>query len=120
MICTQLSDDAEVSMSEEEGGVKVAGGGWVFKWSDLGRPCGRWCRRRCGSFGQPILNHQGFQHSDILENHICAGGGGGKTTHKHTLYTLPVIPPSPHAHKHTLKDTQNCPRRKLNCACFII
>lgn len=55
-----------------------------------GQMCGRWCCRRCGSFGKPILNHQGSQHSDILENHICA---------RHTrCIPYPVSPPSPHTH----------------------
>lgn len=55
-----------------------------------GQMCGRWCCRRCGSFGKPILNHQGSQHSDILENHICA---------RHTrCIPYPVSPSSPHTH----------------------
>lgn len=89
------------------GGSAMAGGGRLGLG---GQMCGRWCCRRCGSFGKPILNHQGSQHSDILENHICA---------RHTrCIPYPVSPSSPHTH--TTKDTQNGLRRKLNCACFII
>ena len=70
----------------------------------------------------PILNHQGSQHSDILENHICTRGGGMHATHTHThTHTHAVyLIQSSHTHTHTLEDTQNEPRRKLNCACFII
>lgn len=98
-------------------------------WLDFGQICGWQCWRRCGSFGQPILNHQGSQHLDILENHICTRGGYVRETHthiyKHTL-TAYLIPSSLLLHAHTLthshllKDTQNGPRRKLNCTCFII
>lgn len=60
-----------------------------------GQMCGRWCCRRCGSFGKPILNHQGSQHSDILENHICA---------RHTCcIPYPVSLSSPHTLQKTLK-----------------
>ena len=50
----------------------------------------------------PILNHQGSQHSDILENHICAeGGGGARNTHTHTHTHAVYLIPSSHTHTHT-------------------
>ena len=58
----------------------------------------------------PILNHQGSQHSDILENHICTRGGGMHATHTHThthtLYTLSSHPTHTHTHWKTLKTSR--------------
>lgn len=92
-----------------EGGVKVAWGGSGFEWSDDGQMCGwRHCRR-CGSFGQPILNHQSSQHLDILENHICATGDAHENTHTQCILypiILPLLYPHTHTHWKSLKTVQ--------------
>lgn len=107
-ICPQLSNNHEVLvlMGGMEGGCKGCWGRLGFEWSDHSQMCGRWYCRRCGSFGQPILNHQGSQHSDILENHIYARRDAHDNTHTqtHTLYTLsrhPSIATHTHCERHS-------------------
>lgn len=103
-ICPQLSNNHKITMLGE------AGGWWVVAWerkgcwgslgferSDHGQMCGWLYCRRCGSSGQPLLNLQSSQHSDILENHICVRGDANENTPTRIYHTLhPVIPtPTP-------------------------
>lgn len=77
-----------------------------------GQMCGRWCCRRCGSFGKPILNHQDSQHSDILENHICA---------RHTrCIPYPVIPSSPHTHTHYKRHSKRAEKEIELCMFYYL
>ena len=58
----------------------------------------------------PILNHQGSQHSDILENHICAEGGGGVCTqHTHT-----------HTHTHTGRHSKRAKKEIELCMFYYL